>query len=377
MPFVARCPFCRKEFRAAETMEGRSVTCKHCGDAFTLARAESLPAAAPRSIPARRTSTPVERGEQSTSPKPVGPSDATPLPTIRQISAASVPAEPALHRDSTPMFSSEPPKPSSGKIPVLGVASLCLAGVALLAASFPSLRFGTLAVAGLGFVLGVLGWLIADTVTKRRRWMPVTGAVVSLAALVIASFFPRLFSITLRDDAVTTQDDPAKILAVPIGGSAIEPPSEWLDASRFSVQQGDLRVRVLSASIGPVELSSKSVSRSQSPYLRVRLEISNARVRKQLAYQGWARAQGVVLLDSSGKSYQLHSFGPGVDITGQQKDAVALGPFNRTTDVLIFEAPSDSALKAMEWLRLELPASTASGVGSLKFQIPRAMIQRQ
>jgi len=370
MPFVARCPFCSKEFRAADTMEGRSVTCKQCGDAFTLAKAEKLPASSvAKAQPPAPSIVPVSKPPEAVQPIEFDP---TPLPRTRSLPALAE----ALEGPSETPKPAPPPKAAGSRrswadeLPIFGVASLALLGVALLLLSFPSLRFATIGVAGLAILAGLIGWFAANG-GRKRMWMPLAGAVLSIPVLVVAIFFPQLLAVRPPEEVKLPVEDPAKILAVPFRGTAIDATSEWIDASRYSIQQGDLRVRVLSVVIGPVELSSKTASRSQQPYLQIKLEIANARVRKRLDYLPWSRGDGIVLRDQTGKTYALKSLGG--EVAGQQKNSVALGPFDRVTDLLIFESPP---AKTVEHLRLELPASAAGGIGSLKFEIPPLMIQR-
>lgn len=374
MPFLARCPFCQKEFRAADTMEGRSVTCKQCGDAFTLARAEPLPAPIPRgpavvrqspaaaTVPAPELSAEIESSPIERTPPPATKNE---KPRVAAVSAAPIVARglPA-------------PLPALGLSYKAGVLSLCLTGIALVCVSFPVLRWGTLFLGAISLLSGMYGWLTADSGKLRRIWMPLTGAAMSLPVLIIAGFFPQLFAITLPEDYKPPKEDPAKLLAVPFRGEAIDPPAEWLDASRYSLQQGDLRVRIMGAAIDLVELKGERQSRSKQPYLQIRLQVANARVRKRLDYHGWSRSR-VDLRDTSGKSYALHSFGPGIEVAGQRQGPVALGPFDQTNDILIFDPPPASWFASNERLRLQLPAEVAGGIGSLKFEIPNAMIQRR
>ncbi len=151
---------------------------------------------------------------------------------------------------------------------------------------------------------------------------------------------------------------------------------EWVDASKSSAERGDVEVRITSAEIGRPRLIGRSTgiaARPQKDYLILRLELLNRNKTKKLEYNSWnARGAGVSLVDNLRNSYRMRSFLPlGAEINGQVEGGRgSLYPEQVTEDVLVFEKPVDAAA----WLRLELPAAAFAEPGTLKFEIPGAMV---
>jgi hypothetical protein len=79
------------------------------------------------------------------------------------------------------------------------------------------------------------------------------------------------------------------------------------------------------------------------------------------------------LADNLGNPYKRISLDLGAQIPGQISMATSLYPGKRLDeDLLVFEPPIDK----VQFLRLELPAAAFGDSGSLRLQIPKAMIRR-
>src|SRR5207249_2399630 len=77
------------------------------------------------------------------------------------------------------------------------------------------------------------------------------------------------------------------------------------------------------------------------------------------------------LTDNLGRVYRRAAYGAGVEVSGVAGSR-ELTPNKLVKDLLIFEP---LPLDGVEFLHLELPASALGGAGTLRLQIPRAMIQ--
>jgi len=157
-----------------------------------------------------------------------------------------------------------------------------------------------------------------------------------------------------------------------------ETPSEsnWTDASKSSVECGNVTVKITSAQIGRPRLIRRSSGTAAHPrheYLSLRLELYNNDKTKKLDYASWSiRDEGVTLVDNHKNEYSIKSFANlGLEIDGQVEGGRgSLYPEEVTKDVLVFEKPAKSAT----FLRLGLPASAFGEEGRLKFEIPISMV---
>jgi hypothetical protein len=150
--------------------------------------------------------------------------------------------------------------------------------------------------------------------------------------------------------------------------------SDWVDASREAVQQGDVRVRVTGVRVRPIDLKGTGSSRpSRDNFLVVTLGLQNKAPDRTIPYHSWASPPTVeepppVLRDDKGRSYPLRGPLPGKEPAA---GVLPLAPAKTTEDVILFEAPA----AGVEYLRLELPATAFGGPGRLRLQIPKAMIR--
>jgi hypothetical protein len=327
------------------------VPCPHCGNSFTLVAAANAP----------------EAGQAVLVPPSSALSAAA--PTHVAVAAGRGPSRP-------PAVARVPTKAS--RVGLLGPAAFCLGGVALVLASFPPLDMLTIPLSGAGAVVGLLGITFAQASGRGMR-LSVVGSLLCVPVLVLALFWPTVLNPTHMGRATVAGPDPGQVLAIPIGkeegrpvGDAEDP--EWVDAGKESVQQGDVRVRVLSALVRTPELKEPGRA-AGGRCLLIAVRVYNIGAARRIEYVSWgepptdAPANLPELRDSTGKAYPPRGFDTGTTLAGHVRRA-GVKPASFVNDVLAFEpVPAD-----VEYLRLELPAAACGGTGKLRLQIPRWML---
>ncbi len=78
------------------------------------------------------------------------------------------------------------------------------------------------------------------------------------------------------------------------------------------------------------------------------------------------------LTDNLNNAYSLRAFEADTQIVDHERPK-SLYPKLYADDFLVFEVPRAN----VEFLRLELPAAAFGGTGTLRFQIPKAMIEQK
>ncbi len=152
---------------------------------------------------------------------------------------------------------------------------------------------------------------------------------------------------------------------------------EWVDAASSAVLQGEVAVCVASAAIEGVELAGNTAQKSSaSDNLVIHLQVMLIGTSGKVDFASWGNSNfgdarnKPMLTDNSNQAYQLRSFDAGTQLPGHERSK-GLYPKLYADDYLIFETPNRSA----DYLRLELPASAFGGMGILRFQIPKSMIE--
>jgi hypothetical protein len=349
---MAKCPFCDNLLNAKEMLASGGASCPRCGSPLP---ASLLPVIRPGPATAVRK-------------QPV-PAAATDLGRVRSAAGADantlpMPSVPA--NDSEPMSHAGPLRSLD-----LGAAmAFVLGSVALLIASIPPVSFLTKPLAILGLVLG-LGSLIAAAVKRDGRivW-PLAASALCLTMMLFVGSWPDLRG-----------TEAPKLLAVPFrkAGMVANQPikdDDWVDASVNAVRRDDVRVQVLSARIGPVDLQSKS--KLAGPFLVITLQASyDGVIFREVPYDPWtdrgpSRSKHPALLsDNMNRTFEPKAFDAAVKIAGR-RDKDALTPGHQVKEILIYAPPPTG----VDYLRLELPAAAFGGTGAFKFQIPRGMFAR-
>jgi hypothetical protein len=278
--------------------------------------------------------------------------------------------------------------PKRGPVNHYALASLLIGSLALIWVSIPILKILPLILGALGLFTGILGLAAYSHLRKGKIWS-ITGLSASLLASSLCaigliragSYKPtenRLTQIPLHNP-------------IPLADSRGTPEvdSEWVDASKNAVQQGDVRVRLVSITVCPVDFveapgaakSPKGTSpttgqkKPREKYVVINLRISNAGAGQLIQYTSWSHPSAttnlhpVELQDASGKKYPLKVFPAGKDVVGQVANA-SIPPTKWADDVLVFERVPDR----VEFLRLELPGESVGSKSSFHLQIPGRMI---
>src|SRR5262249_49781952 len=130
--------------------------------------------------------------------------------------------------------------------------------------------------------------------------------------------------------------------------------SEWPDASRNAVQQGDVRIRVTDWQF-------------QADQLLIRLQVENTGNAGGVRFRPWgvaAGGQAPRLTDESDRTYR-HALTTADPTT---TDGQGLQPGQPVNITLVFQGEF-----RIEALHLELPASAFKGYGRLRLLLPKAM----
>jgi len=207
------------------------------------------------------------------------------------------------------------------------------------------------------------------------------GGVASLTVFLLTGFwlnqFSALFAGLRKSPTFEQKTVPLRTQANRSETGNLE--AGWVDAGREAVQFGDVRVRLVSATIGPAELKlPKGKKPPKEKYLIIKVRVSNAGAERVVQFRSWYEAAvrgeqaAAVLQDNQGKTYPMKVFPPDVEVVGRVTQAT-LPPSKKVEDLLIF----DGRPTQVEFLRLELPASAFGSSGAVRMQIPGSVIQRR
>jgi hypothetical protein len=337
MAFVAECFFCGGKVRVPDDAAGWSVTCPHCGDAFTLA--------------------PGSGSTAIVGPRPEVPRD-TAVSELPKTTEAVI----AVAREK---------RATSIKLDQLAAPlSFLFGSTALLSAALASNFSLPLILVVAGAASGLLALSQGG-----RRTLSVVGLATNALAVIGIFLFPRLIpnlpaATQLEADRfagkvcrITTrysQEIPVREVPVMLE------PSDWVDMDRYAIQQDDVRLRVVSVSVGPVPFKNRKAKREVA--LMISLRLYHVGSHRKIHYESWNQPS-LSVRDDTGKSYPLRVFGPETEIEGQVRkaDMEAMG---QVKDLLIFEAPRTT----WRHLRLELPASAYGSSGTLRLEIPSELL---
>jgi hypothetical protein len=363
MPILAVCPYCHEgKVRAPDSAVGLSADCPRCHNCFTL-----VPSTGRMKEPARPSFiVPPPPAIMVTAPAPVYETVAEEEARVPEHPTAP---EPDQTPEPTPMADESPARPAD---PVLAPALIAVTfgGVGLLLSQVPYGRFGTLATAGLGLLLGLgcLGF------AQRSRVVAAGAAVFNMAILLVIIGFPNWLGLgpwwqpALPDDSKTVK-------AIERGDTGSRP-ADWVDISTSSWQLDDVRVSVPAVRLEPVELTGPNSRKkwTKENLLQIWVRVKNVGVTRKVDFRGWsatpsAGTAGPRLTDSAGKVLAAKKFDLGWEAPGRPQTA-ALFPGKSTLQLLVFEAPSPS----VDQFRLELPGTAFGSGETVRLLIPRSTI---
>lgn len=368
--FVA-CSTCGSKLKAPDSAAGRKTKCPKCGTAVivpsSVQKAPEPVRAEPLPQPVRRVEPPALRPKPQPAPAPVPDEDDfnfEPSSHRRPSAAAAVSNTIIVHQPSRAAHS-------------LGISALVIGVLSFFVCWMPILG---IAVSSLGLLLGLGGLVLAVVRRGSGVGFALAGTGLSVLSLVICLVWTFVLSSAIKavDDAVakvgrTNQRE------VSDSKPATKSEPVWADARKGAVRQGDLQIQVTQVTVGQVPLKTiTGKSSSKDNLLMVKLELLNTNPTKKVDYHTWSGKDisfdrdFATLKDNFDNTYKRISFGLGSYPVGAVERSESIYPNKSVTDVLVFEVPLDT----IEYLRLELPAENFGGTGMLRFQIPKAMIQR-
>jgi hypothetical protein len=367
MPILAVCPYCHEgKVRAPDSAVGLSADCPRCHNCFTLVASTGRlqePARPSRIPPPRPPAIAVKV------PPPTDETIATEELTVPLDSPAPAPAPVPTTSDLTRIITEAPARPPEPALAPALVA-VSLGGVALLLSQVPHGRFGTVALAALGLLvgLGCLGF------AQRSRLVAVGAAVLNTAVLLVIITLPGWLGLepwwprALPDDSRTVK-------AIALGDTGSRP-AEWVDISTASWQLGDVRVSVPAVRFEQLELTGPNnrKKRTKEDLLQVWVRVKNVGVTRKVDFRGWSAAPSPGapaprLTDSARKVLAAKLFDPGWEAPGRPQTG-ALFPGRSTLQLLVFEAPSPS----VDPFRLELPGAAFGTTETVRLLIPRSTV---
>jgi hypothetical protein len=195
------------------------------------------------------------------------------------------------------------------------------------------------------------------------------GLALSLVAgLIGVIWLGRLGTVSTSGDSAAKPNQVFK--------AAEEQKVSWADASKGPLQHAAIQLGLAGVTVRNIRMrdSLGEETVSATKYLTLVIHVLNTSATQRIHYRGWSAPEhyAASLEDNLGKRYKQMIPDPGVQIPGRIQTLAPLDLGKQLEDLLVFEPP----LEAIEFLRLELPASAFGATGSLRFQIPKEMIVR-
>ncbi len=355
MSFLAQCPFCDSRVSVPDSAAGTNQKCPSCLGYFT-----PLPVTEPAEVT-------VPDAPANDRPDP------TPPPRPRPLWPPDRHAEPADVLVLTAPDAEDAPELPEWVRPA-GSIALLLGAAALIGAFSPRLHFLAAPLSGLGLLLGLVALVTARRV-RTPCFTPAAGAGLSGLVLLLVTV-PALAAAVYRLRHPAAAPALAAIRVVPLSGDALDPDltqAEWVDASRAALQQHNVGVQVVSATLGPLPAAdaARKVKAAAEKCLIIRLRAQQVYGGDQTVGEGKAevsplnRRPQVTLRDETGRVYRQVSAEPASPRVSSASGVPA------TEDVFVFEAPPPG----VKSLRLEVPAAAWGGAGAFRFAIPSSMIR--
>jgi len=363
---TAICPGCRHKIQIPSAAECRLV----------LAELASL--IDRNLIPAARTdssATAYPRVDRPHLPRPA-------LLAKAPAAAAPAAAEPALipARGPTPVTrlvrAAHRSQPFASWSDQLGTGALISCLAAMLCAWIPRLCGLVIPLSVVGVIVGLSCLVLVSYAERNRLFVPTAGAAGSAVILLAALFFPEFLGPVYLASRDKGDGDPTIIRAIPIEGSPASLDPEWVDATKASLQQGQVNLQVTRVSIrragAAKSASGKKIAPGEYCFVRLRTqavvaasEFTAKPVQAQSSSDEDAR---LTLTDSAAKAYELH--GVLENEAGDKKRKGPTFPVSFQDHVFVFEAPAARP----NYLRLEIASEAWGGKGAFRFTIPGSMI---
>jgi hypothetical protein len=260
----------------------------------------------------------------------------------------------------------------------LGLGGLFLCGAALVCVWVPVLCVFVIPLALVSTLIGLAGLALVLLDDRRRLSFPIAGAAVPIVVLFAALFFPTLLGPTFLASRAKTSADRADIHVIPLRGddSSVSADPNWVDASKASLQLGQLNIQVMSVSIRSEEPAESPSGKKATPvehcFVRVRTQAvvaaSEFSAKRSQSQSSNSEAPRIQLTGSGDKTYELQGVQEVEPIDKKRKGTAF--PVSIQDHVFMFEAPAARP----NYLFLEIPADTWGGKGAFRFTIPGSMI---
>jgi len=364
--------FCNHEVQVPDQALGASARCPKCSSFFTLVPEDKRTTPDFLRLPGRP-----RRAAPKASPPPLA---AAPPPVAGPAAAETGKSTPANQiGEADLILVSDTPAAKPRWIDPFGLGALLAGGAALLCAGVPDLCDFVVPLSSAGLLLGLLGLLLVLAHGKFRLLFPALGTVVAGAILVPALLFPNLLGPVYHASREKDTLDPTAIRVIPLkAGDKRNLPDDpdWVDATRAALQQGRLRIQVLSAALHQIEeefAEAKNIPRRKYLFIRIRTqqtEAASAVPGKGPAASGPRGQEPLTRLkDSSGKVYRQRVVYE-VPAKPNARSSASF-PVHFQDEVFLFDAPG----AGLKYLRLEVPLKSWGGEGVFRFTIPAAMIR--
>lgn len=382
MPFLARCPYCRHGAQAPDRALGASVKCPGCASWYT-ATAED-PSREPRPAPAPAPAPSAPAPVRDTQPAESGGGTAT--ATAPEPAPLLVPAPAPLAAEPTQGYAPDPGAAPDLVAVLVGGSACLLAAAALATASFPSTVALARPLAFVGALVGACGAvaaLLAERPAKYALPLSLGGGAVAGLTLLAAWFVPGLLGPGYEASRARSDYDPEAVRAIPLRVGAageLPDPTGFVDASKFALQKGTVRVQITGAAVAPVQVVDAKRRFTKQSLLAVVVRVQHLGHWDRFRFTHWgtagARAVPPVVATADGRPLAPANLGRDVPV------GVTFGadvyPGKAVEDVLLLDPPDGAASPgAVAAVRVELPAEAWGGAGAFRFHVPGPMISIQ
>lgn len=346
MPFVTKCSSCGNKFTVHERSIGSSMDCTACNKTFRiLPDASSNPA--PETYAFKEPQPELKVQEKETKQKPVKSQKKT---AASSIDVEYIPEPKALYTERKPnLFSGE------GKAidNFLGLVSVFLSCVSLLAASFPLIDYLVLPLGIAGIGLAIYSAFLEGSLAKRFTF-PAIALLISLPTIIILIKSPDWFrEYREKPKAISIKD---RFVLVSPGERPFLPdkPDQAVNALQYGIQRNDIRAVISEVRYRKIEYTQNKIKKfTKDPKITVLIKVFNAGYEKPFDFSNWqSYGNGVKLYEADGS--ELPAWTPPVN-----PGSIQLAPPVKTVfagkmieETLIFDAPKTK----FEELRLMLPA---------------------
>ncbi len=347
MPFTAVCQFCRgSKFRVPFKKRGTFATCPKCAQEFMLVPETGV------DLPLMDYK-PLPFDDDEDEPPPPSASE-----VILEDADEAAPTAPAVVATAeVPAATLPPPKDTPDYAVRMALVACGFFGVSMIASQFPYGRFVAGPLAVIGLLLGGLSLLGLE----KRAWLGGAAVGLNALALLLIVAFPSWLGITGWTPAGDPETAPKPVTAVGRDGS-LPKTAEWVNASQAVWEQGDVRITVVSVTVGPLDGTSKNPDKRKERVLRLTLKLTNVGVARAIEFTSWSPAPTAetTLTTTAGATMLSRAVAA---------EKATLYPGKSAESVLTYAAPDK-----LDDLRLEIPPQAFGGTDPARILIPKTLL---